>query len=278
MNMNTAGWLQIRQWLFCACLLVAGLTGISGCASKSAASGPGGSGAEIVTDSDEPEARKRARIRLELAVGYFEQGQTTIALDELKQSIAADPTYGEAYNLRGLIYMRLNDFRVAEESFRRALTMSPRDSNVMHNMGWLLCQQARYPQAQQFFTQALSNPQYGERAKTFMAQGLCQVRAGQPADAELSLLKSYEFDAGNPITAYNLATLLFQRGDFVRAQFYVRRLNNSELANAETLWLGVKVERRMENRDAMLQLAAQLVKRFPKSREAGAYQRGSFDE
>ena len=55
-------------------------------------------------------------------------------------------------------------------------------------------------------------------------------------------------------------------------------LNNSELANAETLWLGVKVERRMENRDAMLQLAAQLVKRFPKSREAGAYQRGSFDE
>nr|MDP2190189.1 type IV pilus biogenesis/stability protein PilW [Rhodoferax sp.] len=278
MAMNAAGCLQIRQYLFCACLLVAGLTGISGCASKSVASGPGGSGAEIVTDSDEPEARKRARIRLELAVGYFEQGQTTIALDELKQSIAADPTYGEAYNLRGLIYMRLNDFRFAEESFRRSLTINPRDSNVMHNMGWLLCQQARYPQAQQLFSQALANLQYGERAKTFMAQGLCQVRAGQPADAELSLLKSYEFDAGNPITAYNLATLLFQRGDFVRAQFYVRRLNNSELANAETLWLGVKVERRMENRDAMLQLAAQLLKRFPQSREAGAYQRGAFDE
>lgn len=278
MAMNAAGCLQIRQYLFCACLLVAGLTGISGCASKSVASGPGDSGSEIVTDSDEPEVRKRARLRLELAVVYFEDGKTTIALDELKQSLAADPTYGEAYNLRGLIYMRLNDFRFAEESFRKALTINPRDSNVMHNLGWLLCQQAKYPQAQQLFSQALANPQYGERAKTFMTQGLCQVRAGQPADAELSLLKSYEFDAGNPITAYNLATLLFQRGDFVRAQFYVRRLNNSELANAETLWLGVKVERRMENREAMLQLAAQLVKRFPQSREAGAYQRGSFDE
>lgn len=276
MNMNAAGWFQIRQWLFCACLLVAGLTGISGCASKSA--GSGGSGVEMVTDSDEPEARKRARIRLELAVGYFEQGQTTIALDELKQSIAADPTYGDAYSLRGLIYMRLNDFRIAEESFKRALAISPQDSNVMHNLGWMLCQQARYPEAQQLFTQALSNLQYGERAKTFRAQGLCQVRAGLRGDAELSLLKSYEFDAGNPITAYNLATLLFQRGDFVRAQFYVRRLNNSELANVESLWLGVKVERRMENHDAMLQLAAQLVKRFPQSREAGAYQRNAFDE
>jgi type IV pilus assembly protein PilF len=145
MNMNAAGWLHVRQWLFCACLVVVGATSISGCASKSDGSGPGGNSAEIVTDSDEPEVRRRARIRLELAVGYFEQGQTTVALDELKQSIAADPTYGEAYSLRGLIYMRLNDFRFAEESFRKALAISPRDSNVMHNLGWLLCQQARYP-------------------------------------------------------------------------------------------------------------------------------------
>ena len=276
MNMNATLGLQIKQWLLSACLLVVGLTGISGCATKS--DGPGGSGAEIITDSDEPEARKRARIRLELAVGYFEQGQTTIALDELKQSIAADPTYGEAYNLRGLIYMRLNDFRFAEESFRRALAISPRDSNLKHNLGWLLCQQAKYPESQQLFSQALANPQYGERAKTFRAQGLCQLRAGLPLDAERSLLKSYEFDAGNPVTAYNLAALLFQRRDFVRAQFYVRRLNNGELANAETFWLGVKVERAMENREAMLQLAAQLEKRFPQSREADAYRRGAFNE
>lgn len=278
MTMNKAGWIQMGQGLFCAGLLVAGLAGLSGCASKMAGVGPSDSGVEMLTASDEPDARRRARIRLELAVGYFEQGQTTIALDELKQSIAADPTFGEAYNLRGLIYMRLNDFRFAEESFRKALSINPQNSNVVHNLGWLFCQQARYPESLLFFSQALANPQYGERAKTLMAQGLCQIRAGRTADAELSLLKSYEFDAGNPITAYNLATLLFQRGDYVRAQFYVRRLNNSELANAESLWLGIKVERRMDNRDATLQLATQLQRRFPQSREAASYQRSSFDE
>ncbi len=278
MSMNNSGWIQIGKRLFCACLLVTGLVGISGCASKVAGVDPTGNGVEMMTASDEPDARRRARIRLELAVGYFEQGQTTIALDELKQSIAADPTFGEAYNLRGLIYMRLNDFRFSEESFRKALSINPQNSNVVHNLGWLLCQQARYPESMLMFSQALSNPQYGERAKTLMAQGLCQIGAGQAADAELSLLKSYEFDAGNPVTAYNLAKLLFQRDDFVRARFYVRRLNNSELANAESLWLGVKVERRMNNRDAMLQLATQLQKRFPQSREAASYQRSAFDE
>ncbi len=277
--MNTsaaAGW-PCRQWLFCACLLISALAGVSGCASRSG-TGPDGSGAEIVTDSDEPTVRKRARIRLELASAYFEQGQTTVALDELKQSLAADPSYSAAYNLRGLIYLRLNDFRFAEESFKKALVIEPQDATVMHNLGWLYCQEARYPLAQQLFEQALAMPQYRERAKTWRAQGLCQVRAGLRADGEQSLLKSYELDAGNPVTAYNLATLLFQRADYARAQFYVRRLNNSELANEESLWLGVKVERRMENRAAMQQLGTQLQKRFPRSTQADAYQRGAFDE
>ena len=68
------------------------------------------------------------------------------------------------------------------------------------------------------------------------------------------------------------------RGDYTRAQFYVRRLNNSEQANAESFWLGVRVERRMNNSEAMLQLADQLKRRFPKSNEAAAYERGAFDE
>jgi type IV pilus assembly protein PilF len=126
--------------------------------------------------------------------------------------------------------------------------------------------------------QALANPLYGERAKTFMAQGLCQVRAGMLQDAEQSLLKSYEYDAGNPVTGYNLAKVLFQKADYVRARFYIRRLNNSELANAESLWLGIKVERLLVNNEALLQLATQLEKRFSTSHEAASYRRGAFDE
>jgi type IV pilus assembly protein PilF len=278
MNTSPTGRLRALFGYSFAVLIGLLFLSVAGCASKMDGTLMGGNRTEMVTDSDEPEVRRRARIRLELAVGYFEQGQTTIALDELKQSLAADPDYAEAYSLRGLIYIRLNDFRFAEESFKKALVLNPRDSNVVHNLGWLMCLQAKYPESFELFFKALSNPQYGERAKTYRALGLCQLRAGLRAQAEASFLKSYEYDAANPVTSFNLATLMFQRGDFIRAQFYVRRLNNSEMANAESLWLGIKVERRMENRDAMLQLAGQLLKRFPQSNEATAYQRGSFDE
>jgi type IV pilus assembly protein PilF len=233
---------------------------------------------DLVTPSDEPENRRRARIRMELAGGYFEEGKVEVALDELKQVIAADPTLPDAYNLRGLIYMRLNDSRQAEESFRRALQLNPRDASVQHNYGWFQCQTGRYPESVRSFEQALANPLYAGRSKTFMALGLCQARAGQRAEAESSLVRSYELDAGNPITGYNLSKLLYERGEFTRAQFYIRRLNNSELANAETLWLGVKVERRMNDGAAMGQLSDQLRKRFPQSRERQSLDRGAFDE
>ena len=264
-------------WLFLSLSAIVSLATLAGCAS-STESGPGGAKGDIVTQSDEPDSRKRARIRLELAVGYFEQGQTTIALDELKQSISADPNFSEAYSLRGLIYMRLGDPRLAEDSFRRALAISPRDPDVLHNYGWMLCQQGRYAESQQAIAQAIANPLYGGRAKSWMAQGLCQLKAGQSAEAEQSLLRAYELDAGNPVTGYNLANVMFLRGETVRAQFYVRRLNNSEYANAESLWLGIKIERKLGNRDVVQQLATQLRKRFVQSRELAAFDRGAFDE
>jgi type IV pilus assembly protein PilF len=249
---------------------------LGGCATAPADSST--TAANIVTPSDETEQRRRARIRLELAVGYFEQGKTDIALDELKQVIAIDPNFGDAFNLRGLIFMRLNDLRQAEDSFRRAIALNGRDANAQHNLGWLQCQVGRYEESFRSFDQALANPLYAERSKSLMALGVCQARAGRLPDAERSLARAYELDAGNPIIGYNLANLLFQRGEFPRAQFYIRRLNNSELANAESLWLGIKVERRMNDRDAMQQLGEQLRKRFPQSRERGAYDRGAFDE
>lgn len=232
----------------------------------------------ITTASDETGQRRRARLRLELGAVYFEEGKISIALDEIKQSIAIDPNFADAYNLRGLVYMRLNDMALAEDSFRRALTLDPRDADAAHNYGWLLCQQSRFPDANRMFAQANAVPSYNGRAKTLMVQGLCQSRAGQPLEAERSLMQSYEMDAGNPVTGYNLSSLLYTRGEFSRAQFYLRRINNSEFANAETLWLGVKTERKLNNMETARQLGEQLRRRFGQSKQAFSFEKGQFND
>jgi type IV pilus assembly protein PilF len=265
-------------FLFIVVLFSTALLSLPGCASPPDGSPTAATEVELLTASDEPLLRKRARIRLELATGYFEVGQTTVALDELKQAIAIDASYSEAHHLKGLVYMRMNEFKLAEVSFKRALELSPKDANLMQNMGWLLCQQSRFEESERFFTQALATPKYDQRAKTFRTLGLCRVMSGHLVEGVDSLLSSYKLDSSNSVTLFNLASVLFQQSNHLGAQQYIRQLNNSDLANAESFWLGIKVEHRMNNAVGVIQLGNQLSKRFPKAKETNNYQRGAFDE
>jgi type IV pilus assembly protein PilF len=263
---------------FVLLLLILGFAGLSGCASRLDPVNAALDVAELQTASDEPTLRKRARIRLELATGYFELGQTSVALDELKQSIAIDPSYSEAHHLKGLVYMRMNEPKLAEISFKRALEMSPNDANLMQNMGWLSCQQSRFDESERYFLQALAVSKYDQRAKTFRTLGLCRIQSGRLSEGRDSLLASYEMDSSNPVTVFNLASVFFQQNNFALAKQYIRELNNSDLANAESFWLGIKVEHRLNNSVGINQLASQLTKRFPNAKEINNYKRGAFDE
>lgn len=274
MTMWRADLCRAGRWLLAACVAAA-LAGVAGCAHQAAAD-PGA--AEPVAGAGETDVRRRARIRLELAANYMQMGQATVALEEVRQSIATDPSYADAYHLRGLVYMGMGDLALAEDSFKRAQAMKPTDPDVMHNYGWLLCQRQQYDQAQQQFERALTVPSYAARGKTLMSQGLCYQKAGRVAEAEKALLRAYEIDPGNPVVGYHLAAILLARGEARRSQFYIRRVNNGEFANAESLWLGVKVERALGDSVAMRQLGDQLHKRFPEAKETLAFERGAFDE
>ncbi|MDO5623441.1 MAG: type IV pilus biogenesis/stability protein PilW [Pseudomonadota bacterium] len=260
-----------------ALLLIAAcwLAVLAGCATTP---GMGGTETELRTAADDSDARKRARARLTLAASYFEHGQHAVALEEQKRAQQADPSFADAYNLGGLIYMAMGETQLAQANFQRAISLNGRDADAMHNLGWLYCQQGNHAESTAMFQRAVAVPGYTGRAKTLMTQGVCEARAGQTEAAEATLMRSYELDAGNPVTAFSLAKLLYNRGDNERAQFYTRRLNNSELANAESLWLGIKVERRLNNQQAVQQLASQLRRRFPQSPELIAYERGAFDD
>jgi type IV pilus assembly protein PilF len=232
-----------------------------------------------ITASDEPEAQKRARARMELASAYFGRGQMTTALDQVKLAIAADPLYGDAFNLRGLIYANLGDATLAEESFKRALQLNARDADTMHNYGWYLCQQKRYSESNVLFSRALAVTQYRGVARTLLAQGVCQAYAGQLADSEASLARAYELDPSSPFTATNLAEVLYRRGEFERARFYIRRVNSqADVSNAQTLWLATRIENKLGNGQGASEFGNQLRNRFPDSREASAFSRGAFDE
>jgi type IV pilus assembly protein PilF len=250
---------------------------IAGCASPPPAPPPQPVEPRIPAMPADPE--RRAQVRLELAAAYFARGQSATALEELNLALAAKPDLPEAYNLRGLVHASLGDHKQAEENFRRALAVRPGDADAMHNYGWFLCQTGRPDEAQAQFQAAVAVPQYVGLPRTLLAQGVCQARAGRWMEAERALQRSFELDPGNPATAFNLAEVLFRRGDFERARFYVRRVNTQpDQSNAQSLWLASRIERRAGNYPAADDFGRQLRDRYPNSPEALRLQRGQFDD
>lgn len=229
--------------------------------------------------SEPADLDRRARVRLELAAAYFGRGQSATALDEVRQALLARPDLPEAHNLRGLILASMNEPAQAEDSFRRALQLNGRDADTLHNYAWFLCQQRRYKEADAQFQVAQGIPNYPGLPRTLMAQGICQARNNQWADAERSLSGAYELDPGSPATAVNLAEVLFRRGDLERARFYTRRVMAQDpQPGAQTLWLAIRIEHKLNQPAQVQTLGNQLRQRFPQAPETLLFERGRFDD
>ena len=225
------------------------------------------------------DASRHAQIRLELAANYYQAGRLDVAQDEVGQALAAKPDYADAYGLLGLILMQNQDWAQADVAMRKAIDLNPRDGNQIHNYGWMLCQQKNFTAAQPWFDKALAAPGYREQSKTLLAKGMCYQQAGQLDQAYESMLRAYEMDLSNVAAGYNLANVLWLKGDLTKAQFYIRRLNNnSNQSSAESLWLGIKINRALHDDIGVRQLSSQLHDRFPQSRQWLAYERGAFNE
>ena len=231
------------------------------------------------TESDQTTADRSSNVHVELATGYFSQGQYRTSLDEIKQALAVKPDMREAINLRGLVYAAMGEFALADDSFKRALSMSPRDADTLHNYGWFLCTQQRWAAASEQFNLALAQTNYRAPARTLLARGVCEARAGQLAEAQRSLAKAFEYDPASPAVAVNLAEVLYRNGEFERARFYVKRVNaQAEQSNAQSLWLELRIERRLGNSVAVDEIGQKLRKSYAQSPETQALGAGQFDE
>jgi len=229
------------------------------------------------TTGDEPVDRARARIHTELAAGYYELGSMGVALEEVKEALRSDANYGPAYNVAALIYAALKEDRLAEENFQRALRINSLDHDANNNYGSFLCQRKREEEGIRYFLEAIRNPLYQNAERSYVNAGMCARRRGDLARAEGYFQQALRLRPGQPQALYQMADLSYSRGSYDQAREYLNRLAQVAPANAEVLWLGVRVSRRLEDRNSEASYALQLRRNFPDSKEARALSTGEIE-
>jgi type IV pilus assembly protein PilF len=224
------------------------------------------------------DAQARARIHAELAAGYLELNNLGVALQEANEALKSDPNFVAAHNVLGLVYMELRDDRAAESSFQRALRISALDSDSNNNYGWFLCQRKREKESIKYFLDALRNPLYQTPEKSWVNAGICARQAGDAVNAEDYFQKALKLRPTQPQALQNLADMSYRRGVLAEAKSYLSRIPRDAISqSAEYLWLALRVERRLGDRNAETSLAFQLQKNFPNSREARALAAGLYE-
>lgn len=220
------------------------------------------------TTSDNSHAFKSAKVHTELAGLYYQRAQLGIALDELKQALNADSDYAPAYNVRGLVNMALREDKDAEDDFRHSLDLDDTNSDTHNNYGWFLCQHNRAKEAIPQFMAALKNPLYATPGLAYLNAGLCSRKTGNNKDAEDFLQKALQVDPGSTQALFALADLSYANADYFSAKKYFADLSQkSDNLTAEQLWLGVRINRKIGDRNSAASYATQLRNRFPDARE-----------
>ena len=250
-----------------------GLLVLAGCAN-----GPTSSPDQPVSQqAASSEAVQRAKVHTELGGLYLSQGNLVVALDEARKALAAASNYAPAHSLFGLIYMQMRDNRSAQESYERALRLAPTDPEINNSYGWFLCQTGQEQRSLTHFQLALKSPLYATPSLAYTNAGICSLRLKDDKAAEDYFRRSLRLDPANDRAAYFLADISFRQGRLDLARQYLGDLHKRAEPSAETLWLSVRIERKLGERDAEARLSAQLRRRFPQAPETQRLMQGQYE-
>lgn len=206
-------------------------------------------------------------IYVKLAVEYLRRNNLEPALRNAKRSIEVEPRNAEGHNVLALVYARLGEEKLAEKHFITGLEIEPRNSYLHNAYGTLLCGEKRYEEADREFNRALLNPLYTTPALTLSNAGHCAKEHGDLDVAESYLRRALEIDPRLPSALIQMAEISFINNNDLSARAYLQRYQAVAKHSAGSLWLGIRVERRLDDKDQVASYSLLLRNNFPDSVE-----------
>ncbi|MCB1733624.1 MAG: type IV pilus biogenesis/stability protein PilW [Gammaproteobacteria bacterium] len=221
---------------------------------------------EAVTAAQE-HARQVAEINTKLGIEYMRQNRNEQALEKFEKALASDPGYAPAPGYAAVLYERIGRLDDADAAYRRALELEPDNASIRNNYARYLCSHDQFEAAEENFRQVIAN-------KLYPTPEIAMVNAGLCARLEPDLIKAERYfnDAltTNPnfaIALYELAKLAYVRNDYLQARAYLQRYFQVAGYSPASLWLGVRVERALNDPTEVARYTYLLKSRFADSQE-----------
>lgn len=219
------------------------------------------------------ESDKALQNRLQLALGYMSQGDRERARQHLEKAMEINSRSPEVHDVWALLYQQEMELKEAEVHYKLALNYDPGFTRSRNNYGMFLLRQERYEEAYQQFVTGSQDLAYPRRGEIFYKAGLTAIQLKKFSEAEQALQKALVLEPQLSQPYLELADLAYTQGDYQRAKAMLNKYNESRRRpTPRGLWLGVRLENQLGNRDAEASQGLALKNLFPDSRENQEYQ------
>ncbi|MBI2379756.1 MAG: type IV pilus biogenesis/stability protein PilW [Gammaproteobacteria bacterium] len=225
-----------------------------------------------VRKAPEPNWEQAAKDRLNLGLQYLDKGQIARAKRNLDLAIKYKPDLPEVQYGMGYYYQRVKETNLAEQYFRKAISVAPKNANAHNIYGAFLCEQERYEDAEDHFQDAMAARDYDQQTLTLENAGICALKAGEAAKAEAHFLRALSYNPGQGRPLLELGNLELERGQVLKAQDYLKRYLADNRHTPRSLWLGIRVARQTGDNNAYASYALLLTQQYGQSEEAQLFQ------
>ena len=205
---------------------------------------------------------------INLGVEYMRVGSYEKALDRLERARKLDPGYYETYNMLGMLYQQLGEMKDADRSFKKALSLNNNNPSTLNNYGQLLYVMKQCDEAIKLFMRAAGNPLYETPEIAYYNAGRCAQVEKDPAAAEKYYRHALQINPRMPEALIRMSELSFNNKKYLSARGYLERYSENAKHNAQSLWLGIQIEQKLGDKDAVSSYALLLKNNFPDSQEA----------
>lgn len=208
-----------------------------------------------------------AVVNVNLSIEYMRQGDYKRALDKLNYCKEVKPDYAPTYNVLGLLHQHLGEFTQAEINFRKSIELDNGNPDFINNYGQFLCNQGREVEAIEYFLEAAKNPLYDTPEIPYSNAGTCAYKYSQIDKAVSYFEKALSFNPYIPTTLIQMSEIRYSKGEHLPAREYLDRYIDLSSHTAKSLWLGIRIESELGDKNAVSSYALLLRNNFPGEKE-----------
>lgn len=206
----------------------------------------------------------------ELGIAYLRRGDLAVAQTKLDRALEENSDDPNVHSARALLFARLQDPKHADEEFREALRLAPKNPDFENNYAVYLCSVGRVDEGVQSFLKAARNPLYMTPELAYDNAGVCLRTVHKDVEATQMFTDALTIRPNFAQALWQLADLDFSQGKLAQAR---REIDAFLAANQETpdlLLLAVKVTRAQGDKLDSELYARRLQLDFPGSAQAHA--------